>query len=134
MPLFLCLVEYGNGESLIAAMCLVVNESENLVRKMVEIFKDNNRAWEKICTIITDKDLVEWTVLGSEFPNAKLMLCLFHVLKAFKAGVTCEKMNINSNQRLVVLEFLQKMAYAHTRTDYMKLRSALQAMGLQKVT
>lgn len=45
MPLYLFLVEDGNGESEIVAVWMVVTEDATSIRQMAEIFKKHNRRW-----------------------------------------------------------------------------------------
>ena len=59
MPLYLLIVENGNGQSKIVGIWVVANESEETVRAMVDIFKDQNPKWTDIKTVTTDKDFVE---------------------------------------------------------------------------
>ena len=71
MPLYLLIVENGNGQSEILGVWIVANESEETIHSMVDIFKERNPKWTRIKTIMTDKDFVEREVFGSSFPDAK---------------------------------------------------------------
>ena len=75
MPRYIMLGEDGMGKSEIFASCLIANEEKETIRRMIEIFKDSNSAWEKTVTIISDKDFTERDVLSKEVPNAKLQIC-----------------------------------------------------------
>ena len=59
-----------------------------------------------------------------------MVLCLFHVLKAFKMNVTADKKVINQIQRQTVLEILQKMAYAQSEKEYDRLYEAFEKMNV----
>ena len=59
MPLYLLIIENGNGQSEIAGIWVVVNETEQTIQSMVDIFKDQNPKWTAIKTVMTDKDFVE---------------------------------------------------------------------------
>ena len=59
MPLYLFLVENGNGESEIVAVWMVVTEDAISKRQLAEIFKKHNRRWSKTVTIMADKDFIE---------------------------------------------------------------------------
>ena len=51
--------------------------------KIVRRLKSHNLCWMNLKVIMTDKDFVERSVFGDEFPDAELFLCLFHTLQAF---------------------------------------------------
>ena len=59
MPLYLFLVEDGNGESEIIAVWMVVTEDAVSIHQMAEIFKKHNRRWSDTVTIMADKDFIE---------------------------------------------------------------------------
>lgn len=112
MPVFLQLIVDGNGESEIVSVFVVVSEDANTMTELVEVFKKHNGAWEKVRTIMTDKDFTERMVYGEAFPNACLQLCLFHVLRSIKREVNTEKMSISLDQKNLCLEIIQKIAYS----------------------
>ena len=97
---------------------MVANETEQTIQSMVDIFKDQNPKWTAIKTVMTDKDFVEREVFSGSFPNAKLRICLFHVLRSFRREVTADKMNVNKKQRDALLKTIQKMAYSRSSTEY----------------
>ena len=92
MPLYLLIIENGNGQSEICGIWVVANECEETIQSMVNIFKEQNPKWTDTKTIMTDKDFVEREVFSGSFPDAKLRICLFHVLRTFRREVTTEKM------------------------------------------
>ena len=129
MPLYILLAEDGNGESEIVAIFLVANEEGSTIRKMVEIFKKCNPSWAKY----KDKDFTEREVFASEFPEAKLLICLFHTQRTFRREVTTEKMGITSEERNLCLEILQKMTYARNLEQYEELHTELRATEIESV-
>ncbi len=133
MPLFLILVIDNHGESEIAATFLVANEYRDTLTKFVTIFKENNVSWEKTNSIMTDKDMCERSVFREQFPNAILLLCRFHVARAFRREVTCEKMGITTVQRELALQILSNMLWARSVEEYDKLKDSLQTAGLDAV-
>lgn len=133
MPLYIMLGEDGNGESEIVAVFLVGNEEGSTIRAMVEIFKKHNPAWNKTQTIMSDKDFTERGVFAAEFPEAKLLICLFHTLRTFRREVTTEKMGIRTEERNLRLEILQKLTYAKNLEQYEELHSELHATNIQNV-
>ena len=118
MPLYLLIVENGNGQSEIVGIWVVANETEETIQSMVDIFKEQNPKWSETTTIMTDKDFIEREVFSRSFPDAKLRICLFHVLRSFRREVTTDKMSINKKQRDALLETIQKIAYSRSLTEY----------------
>ena len=120
------LIEDGNGQSIIVASFLALNETEATFYKMVALFKKHNPQWESVTVIMTDKDLTERTVLAEQFPSAQLLICLFRTLRSFRREITQEKMGITAGKRIYCLEILQQMAYAKDTDEYMDLYNDFQ--------
>ena len=80
MPLYLMLTVDSNGQSEIVGAFLTTSETEEVIRKMVQIFKRENTGWSSTKVVITDKDFTERAVFQKEFPGASLLICLFHTL------------------------------------------------------
>jgi zinc finger SWIM domain-containing protein 3 len=133
MPLYVFLVEDGNGESEIVAVWMIVIEDTTSICQMAEIFKKHNLNWEKTSTIMSDKDFIERDALKSQFPEASILICLFHVLRTFRREITCEKLGITSAERVLALEIVQRMAYAKTNDEYMDLHQELKETNLVSV-
>ena len=74
---------------------------------------------------MSDKDFIERDDLKSQFPEASILICLFHVLRTFRREITCEKLGITSAERVLALEIVQKMAYAKTNDEYMDFHQEL---------
>ena len=79
-PLYIMLVEDGNGQSEVAAAFLLVEENEQSLSCVIENFKQKNPQWEHTRVLMADKDMTEREVLSAKFPNAQLLICLFHTL------------------------------------------------------
>ena len=133
MPLYVVLTEDGNGESEIVTVWLVVNEDESSIKQMVALFKKYNEYWKKTLVIMTDKDFVERRVFRNKLPHAKLLICLFHVLRSLRREFSSEKVGITAAERYMVLEIVQKMAYAATETEYSELYQELNQTKLNSV-
>ena len=56
---------------------------------MAASFKSHNSNWSQTKVIISDKDFTERMVFKKEFPDASLIICLFHTLRTLKREVTC---------------------------------------------
>lgn len=133
MPLYVFVVIDGNGETEIAAWFLAADEREETVRAMVELFKLHNPAHELIRTVVTDKDMVERNVLSSELPNAKLILCVFHVKQAMRREVTMDKMGIRSYQREECLRALDAIICSSSPEAYERGLEILRRQGCDRV-
>ncbi|XP_065684306.1 uncharacterized protein LOC124807723 [Hydra vulgaris] len=118
LPVYIILCEDSCGESKVAAVGLITNEDAASLSWFVETFKRNNCSWSKTNAIITDKDLNERDVLRASFPDASLLLCLFHTLRTFNREISTVKLGITSGQRTSCLELIQKLAYARSETQY----------------
>jgi zinc finger SWIM domain-containing protein 3 len=58
---------------------------------------------------MTDKDLLERSVIKDTFSEANVIICIFHSMRTFSREITCEKMGICQDDRNKSLELLQKM-------------------------
>ena len=119
MPIYLFVVEDGNGETEIVALWIVAKEDEASISGMAEILKKYNPSWIKMTTIMADKDFVERDVLKEKFPDAQVLICLFHVLKTFRREITAEKLGVTTAERNLVLEIIQKIVYAKNEDEYL---------------
>jgi len=93
----------------------------------LQLFKAKNPNWCQVRTVMTDKDMAERDAIRNELPQASLLLCLFHVLRAMGREVTTSKMSISEPQRSSALQLFQAIAYANTEKQYIDLRDKLHA-------
>ena len=114
------LIEDGNGQSIIVASFLALNETEATFSKMAALFIKHNPQWESVTVIMADKDLTERTVLAEQFPSAQLLICLFHTLQSFRREITLEKMGITAGKRIYCLRYCNKW---HTQKTQMNIWS-----------
>lgn len=84
---------------------------------MVGFFKKHSR-WELVRVLMTDKDMTEREVFASAFPQAKLLICLYHTFRSFRREIVIDKMGITSGQLNLCLDMLQQMAYATSEEGY----------------
>jgi zinc finger SWIM domain-containing protein 3 len=122
-PLYIMLIEDGNGQSEIAAAFLLLEETEVSITKIMEIFKEYNPSRELVRVVMTDKDLTEREVLSNQFPQADILICLFHTFRTFRREIAVEKMGITIGQRNTCLEVLQQMAYSTSEENYLEIYS-----------
>lgn len=118
LPVYLLVNIDGDGQSEIVALFILGDETKTTVEEMVKVFKKHNEAWSKCRVIMSDKDFVEREAFTSCFPDAQLLICMYHTLRSFRREVTCEKMGITSGERNRCLEIIQKIAYSFSETDY----------------
>ena len=52
------------------------------LQKNSSTVQEENELWESVGVIIIDKDFTEYKVLKEEFPNAIVLYCQWHVIKA----------------------------------------------------
>jgi len=95
-PVYIMLVEDGNRQSEVVAVFLLMEETEQSIKSMVDIFKTYNSQWKATRVLMTDKDMTERDVLAAEFPSAELIICLFHTFRSFRREVVVDKMEITS--------------------------------------
>ena len=110
-PVYVLLVEDGNGQSELAAVFLLLEETEMSISAMVNAFKKHNSKWESVRVIMADKDMTEQEVFAAAFPNSKLLICLYHTFHSFRREIAVDKLGITSGERNMCLDILQQMAY-----------------------
>ena len=120
LAVFLQLIVDGNGESEIVSVFLLTSEDGQTISGLLDIFKRHNPAWNKIQTVLSDKDFTERAVYKQHYPQVSLQLCLFHVLRTMKREVSTQKMSITLEQKNFALEIIQKLAYAANIDEYKK--------------
>ena len=123
LPLYILLVEDGNGQSEVAAAFLLLEETAVSLTEIINIFKKHNPSWEYVRVIMSDKDITERDVFSACFPKAELTICLFHTFRSFRREIVSEKMGITAGQRNLCLEMVQQMAYSPTEAKYQETYS-----------
>ena len=117
------LIEDGNGLSEVIAVFLLLEETAESISAMVSIFKKHNSNWNSVRVVMADKDMTERNVFASAFPQAKLLICLYHTFRSFRREIVIDKMGITSGQRSLSLELVQQMAYATSEDAYCDIYS-----------
>ena len=133
MPLYLMLVVDSNGQSEIVAVFLTSLETEEAISKMVQAFKSHNTQWLETVVVISDKDFTERAVFQNEFPDASLLICLFHSLRSMRREVTCDKLGLLPGERDHALEILTQLAYSSSAEQYDDHYKDLKMSGLKSV-
>lgn len=131
--LFLQLCIDGNGETELVSMYICRNETKEGIGAMLAIFKESNKNWCKTKVFIGDKDFADRYVYKDHFPDAVLQICLFHVLQIYNREITTVKRKITNQQRIEVLEILQRLCYAQTLRSYNQIYEELCDLNLEHV-
>ncbi|KAE9016891.1 hypothetical protein PF011_g6943 [Phytophthora fragariae] len=76
---------FGKGQYVQHA--LVERETKDILRLVVNVFKDNNPAYSNVKVVMTDKAFHEKDVLAEVFKQARQLLCQFHVQQWFAKQV-----------------------------------------------
>ena len=133
MQLYLMIVPDSNGQSEIVAVFLTSVETRVAIVKMVKAFKSHNSKWIATTAIVSDKDFTERDVFKQEFPNASLIICLFHALQNFRREITCDKLGLLPGERDHALELMSLLAYSSSEEKYEDHYKQLKASGLHSV-
>ena len=118
LPLYLFMCEDSNGSSEIVAAAFLVKEDTTGIQWMVETFKQHNLNWTLTRLLMADKDMGERNVFKRCFPNATMLVCLFHTLRTFRRELACNKIGITQQQRELCLDLLQKIAHSVNEDEY----------------
>jgi len=70
---------------------------------MASIFKLHNPNWTNIKCIMADKDFTERNVFREQFPQSKILICIFHYIRSFSQEITTGKMNITAGFTLNIM-------------------------------
>ena len=78
--------------------CYLKRMRHQYLYSMVSAFKKHNSRWESVRVLMADKNMTERDVLAASFPQAQLLICLYHTFRSFRREVTMDKMGITSGQ------------------------------------
>ncbi|KAE8968249.1 hypothetical protein PR001_g27853 [Phytophthora rubi] len=127
--LFSILVDDVFGKGQYVQRSLVERETKENLSFCLQEFKEANPAWEKIRVIVTDKDFSEKDVLAEAFPNARQILCQFHVIDYLRkqVGRRCSR---GPNDKEEIIGALQLMMKAKSAQAYKMYRQdMLRSLG-----
>ncbi|KAE9074617.1 hypothetical protein PF007_g25333 [Phytophthora fragariae] len=71
--------QYGNGQPV--QYSLIETNSDWHMAKCMDHFKRANEHWRFVRIVIVDKDMREIDIIRKKFPEARVLLCHFHVIK-----------------------------------------------------
>lgn len=121
MPLQVCMVVDGDGESQIVALFIIRSENVRVMSALFEEFKHLNANHDKIEVIMVDKHVSNLITFREVFPEAQINLCIFHVSQIFNREITTRKRNISAQVRNSVLKILENMIYCVSFNEYNRL-------------
>ena len=79
LPVYIMLVEDGNGQSEIVAVFMLTQETQVLLSKIMDLFKKHNSRWTSIRILMSDKDMTERDTLAESFPESELLMSLPYI-------------------------------------------------------
>ena len=117
LVLILFLVEDGNFSTEVSAVAIVRREDQARIDWVLQCFKEHhNDAIANIKYFTCDKNATQRISVDKFFPNASLLICLFHTLQIFKREI--RQMNISTQEKESCLKTLEKIAYAENDDKY----------------
>ena len=124
MPLFSVMVVDGNNSGQVVAYGLVINECAETVTKLMEVFvKYNQSQASHVESVIIDKDFSEIKAVKSVLPEAKIIICKFHVIQAIQRALK----GYTSADKESVMEIIHKLLRCSPVEEYDKLVDQLKA-------
>ena len=126
MPLYVFAVCDGNGQGQVVSYALVKDERASTLRSLFREFEKFNPLGESLKTIMTDKDLNEIAQIKQVFPSVNIMLCRFHVQKAFKSGIAA---HCHEEDRDVVRDLVTRMVYSSREIDYDRAKEEMEGVS-----
>ncbi|CAF3460435.1 unnamed protein product [Rotaria sp. Silwood2] len=106
--LYICLVQNAGLKGVPVAYCLMTTgNKDNLHFFYSAICEDNDITQTQV--IMVDKDLTNLDILQEHFPQARILLCIFHVLKYLKIRV--HELKISLTNRMNIMKNIRKLLY-----------------------
>ena len=127
MPQYCLMVEDGFGHGYNCFYAATAQEDSMHLQRILTSFKENNESWQHVSVVIIDKDFTEHKVLKEEFPEAVILYCQWHVIKAlFKA--ICDY-DIDKDDREVFRGLIRSIVHAKDLDQYNELKEELYSMS-----
>ncbi|KAG6580146.1 Zinc finger SWIM domain-containing protein 3 [Phytophthora cinnamomi] len=106
----------GRGFPVVDFICL--NQRAPMLTTILGYFQEKNPGWRLISSIVIDKDFVEWRVLKTLLPDAKVLLCQFHAISYWKKVMQRAPYKVKLSERDELLNLMIKTLYSTTETGY----------------
>lgn len=115
MPLYVFSVVDGNRQGQVVAYGILKDERAATLLSLFLEFERHSNLSQKVKVVMVDKDLNEISKIMEVYPHVSIMLCRFHVLKAFRSGTAdhCDKENRDQIRGL-----LETMVYSPSEEEY----------------
>ncbi|EGZ10339.1 secreted protein [Phytophthora sojae] len=121
--------QYGQGQPV--QYSLIETNGDWHMSKCLDHFKRANEHWRFVRIVIVDKDMREIDVIRKKFPEARILLCHFHVIKWLHE--TIKKSQTYGAYEAEVLTQMKhtitNMTYSRTEEDYVRHRDEFKSLA-----
>ncbi|ETM33118.1 hypothetical protein L914_19606, partial [Phytophthora nicotianae] len=106
---------------------ILERETETNLLLSIGQFKKENPSWNNVRVIVSDKDFNEKEVLAEAFPNARQLLCQFHVIARLRlkvgelADITIEKKQAVKASCHLMMKSRNAMEYKNHKDTMLRL-------------
>ena len=104
------------GESEIVGVAVLVEETEENVKWMLQCLKDRNPEFSPR-VVMTDKDFNKKAIIKELLPSATVLICLFHSLWSFKREISDKSLALPEGTQIFLKEIFQSMCYARSAEE-----------------
>lgn len=109
--------QFGNGQPV--QYSFLETTSDWHMGKCLDHFKRTNDHWRVVRIVIVDKDIREIEVIKKKLPEARVLLCHFHVIKRLHDVVRKRKYGPYSCDVLAQMKYtISNMTYSRTLDEY----------------
>ena len=110
--------EFGKGQCIQQSL-FETNGDWHMHRAIEHLKRANAESWKIVRVIVVDEDLNEIRVLQTEFPEARVIICHFHVLKYLTLIAHKPQYGkISSDDHKVLEHVIHRMVYAKTSENF----------------
>ena len=118
------MVTDGNGRGQIIAHALLKTDRQETIKSFVSIFQELNVTAFNAKVFLVDNYLNEMAVLRSLWPESKILLCPWHVRRAFKSNIS--SLSLSQDKKDEIRKICEGIAYARTEEHYSILCNELE--------
>ncbi|CAF2786046.1 unnamed protein product [Rotaria sp. Silwood2] len=117
--LFICLVQNANLKGVPVAYCLMTTgNKDNLEFFYSTMSQQNDLTQTQV--VMVDKDLTNIDILQEYFRQARILLCIFHVLKYLKIRI--HELKIPLTNRMNIMKNIRKLLYDNNQMSAIYLK------------
>ncbi|OWZ07168.1 LOW QUALITY PROTEIN: hypothetical protein PHMEG_00020476 [Phytophthora megakarya] len=125
---FMAMNEFGEG-AVVQQSLIEANGDWHMERAIAHFKKLHPTRIDMLRVIVVDKDLNEIRVLESNFPEARILICHFHVIKYLKEmRAKPEFGKMSSDDASQVDAAIHRMVYASSEDDYKDSHESLEGL------